>query len=107
MQMKKPTKDIEMVINMSGRAKRLGRVTRQEANWLDALERSELDTTSPFTGTEAARMVAITPNKKGHIMKMIPIPRKMTRLLIKSPNYVRWNYSKHKHTTVYWVRLDD
>tara|TARA_R110002020_G_scaffold448052_1_gene660709 strand:- start:83 stop:373 length:291 start_codon:yes stop_codon:yes gene_type:complete len=96
-----------MVINM-GRIKRLGVLTRQEENWLDTLERSSINTRTPFSATEASRAIAATPNKKGHILKVVPNPRKTAYILRKSQRYVRWNKPKiNNKTTVYWVKKLD
>ena len=92
------------MIDMS-RVKRLGMLTRQERNWLDTLERSAIDTRIPFSATEASRTIAVTPNKTGSILKMIPNPRKMAYILRKSQEYDRWNEPKiNNKTTVYWVK---
>ena len=98
-----------MVITITNnRAKRLGRLTRQEENWLDTLERSSLDTRIPFSATQASRAIAMTPNKKGHILKMVPNPRKFAFVLRKSKRYDRWNEPKiNNKTTVYWVKKID
>ncbi len=103
------TSNIEMVIKMgNSRARRLGKLTRQEENWLDTLERSAIDTRTPFSATEASRAIAVTPNKKGHILKMIPNPRKMAYILRKSKRYDRWNKPKiNNKTTIYWVKKLD
>ena len=90
------------------RVKRLGVLTRQEENWLDTLERSSIDTRTPFSATEASRAIAVTPNKKGHILKMVPNPRKMAYILRKSQRYARWNKPKiNNKITVYWVNKND
>tara|TARA_R110000744_G_scaffold324754_1_gene430562 strand:+ start:1373 stop:1759 length:387 start_codon:yes stop_codon:yes gene_type:complete len=84
------------------RGKRLGAVTRDEERWLDCLERSEIDTKKPFTATQAARMIAVTPNKNGTILKNIPLPRKLSHVLRKSPRYEALLKTDINSTT-YWV----
>tara|TARA_B100001778_G_scaffold326962_1_gene324323 strand:+ start:328 stop:600 length:273 start_codon:yes stop_codon:yes gene_type:complete len=67
--------------------KTIGKLTVHEAQWIDALLRSDLDVTVPFTANQAKEAVVVTPTKKGTRRRITPNSYKMAYVLRKAPQF--------------------
>ena len=65
----------------------LGELNQKERNWLNALKRSYLDLSEPFSAKEAAEAIQATPTKKGTRMRYVPHSMKLAMILKKSPDF--------------------
>ena len=84
----------------------LGELSLMEKRWLDALERSVLDTSRPFTAKQALAAIKITKTKKGKTMLRIPTRQKVAYILRLSEDYADINTSLHiQSQDKYWVRI--
>ncbi len=65
----------------------LGELNRREIAWLEALKRSYLDLSVPFSAKDAVAAIQDTPTKKGTRMRYVPHSMKLAMLLKKSPEF--------------------
>ena len=74
------------------------RINKHEQFILNALERSELDTSKPFTANQARRVLSMTGtrNNEKTTLRQIPSAHKLNRIFKKSSDYelvVSWQKS--------------
>lgn len=84
----------------------LGELSLMEIRWLNALERSVLDTSRPFTAKQALAAIKVTRTKKGKKMLRFPTKQKVAYMLKLSEDYEDINPSLHiQNQDKYWVRI--
>ena len=74
----------------------LGQLNQKERSWLDALKRSYLDLSEPFSAKEAAEAIQATPTKKGTRMRYVPHSMKLSFILKKSPEFQVSHWDRKK-----------
>ena len=84
----------------------LGELSLMERNWINALERSVLDTSKPFTASQALAAIKVTKTKKGRRMLRIPTRQKVAYILRLSEDYMDINPNRYiQSQDKYWVRI--
>ena len=66
---------------------KLSKVTQQERNWINALCRSDMDLTQPFTASEACEMIRDMPTRVGKRRSIVPNKVKLNYTFRKSHRF--------------------
>ena len=87
---------------MSVQCRRLYRITRMESSLLSSLERSYLDTSKPFTASQAITAIGLTGNKKGMSFNVKLNSSKLCRIFRKSEDYEV--FKKVTRGKTWWIK---
>jgi len=99
---------------MARNYRRMYRMTRLELQWLNCLEKSELDTSSAFSPKEALEAIKAVPLIGGTKRKTLPHSSRLAFILRKSPEYERAGFrgsngeiTTNTHGTTQWIKVND
>ncbi len=86
-------------------ATRISRLTTNEKTWINALLKSGLNLTEPFTAKDGAEAIRSTPLKNGNPRRLFPNSVKLCYVMRKTKKFERVKLRKGSNKT-YWKLID-